>query len=345
MGIQENERLYIDLKKKICNLIYQGIYQEDAKIPPERVLAEEFEVSRITVRKALELLEEEHLIIREVGRGTRVNFVNKGTSGNMDMVALVAPARGVFFSKFIEYFQKCMAQHDSLLLYVEKPERETIENCLYRLYQKEIRNVVVWLDDVQVEQERLKRLRALGMNMVFFDTDAALPYADCVYLNNENAMRSLTEVMHKNGKSTLEYIGWDKQEIYSVLARRQAFLRLEKKGICHEVPWKRQNELSEQMNSLLKKYQEKGNLADAIICGSGEIGIEAAKTLRRLGIRGVKVASVDEFENSAKHRITTYGQDFVEIANVIYECLRQQNENGDIWKAECYPITGILIER
>ena len=37
-------------------------------------MAADYEVSRITVRKALELLEEEELIVREVGNGTTVTL-------------------------------------------------------------------------------------------------------------------------------------------------------------------------------------------------------------------------------------------------------------------------------
>ena len=59
---------YIELKNQICRQIYEGICRDGEKIPSERQLSEDFNVSRITVRKALELLEEEGLILREVGK-------------------------------------------------------------------------------------------------------------------------------------------------------------------------------------------------------------------------------------------------------------------------------------
>ncbi len=52
--------------------IEDGEWRTDEALPNERDLAEEFGVARNTVRRALQRLEEEDLISREVGRGTLV---------------------------------------------------------------------------------------------------------------------------------------------------------------------------------------------------------------------------------------------------------------------------------
>ena len=62
--MESTELRYVDLKNYICRQIYEGVYQDGEKIPSERQMAADYEVSRITVRKALELLEEEELIVR-----------------------------------------------------------------------------------------------------------------------------------------------------------------------------------------------------------------------------------------------------------------------------------------
>lgn len=339
------ESLYIDIKRQICDLIYQGIYQEGDRIPAERFLAEQFKVSRVTIRKALELLEEEQLVVREVGSGTRVCFHNFGSAGSMDMITLVAPAKSPFFSQFIEYFQKHAARNNTLLLYVEKPEQESIENCLYRLYKKDLHNVVIWPDDLPVDSDKLKKLRALGMNMVFFDTDIAIPYADCVYLNNLEGIRMLTETVRSKGCSNLQYTGWDRMDVFSVRDRERAFTQTEKGIPTVMLPWKKEEDLEQSLKIMLQQIQKRISSIDALICGSGEIGIATAKILKQLKISGVTVAAIDEFASSKKYKITTYGQDFVEIARVIYDCLNNQNSIGRKWKADCYKISGILIAR
>lgn len=61
-------QVYEDIKQKIQN----GQYKEGEKLPSERNLYSEYDVSRITTREALKLLEEEGYIKREHGRGSYV---------------------------------------------------------------------------------------------------------------------------------------------------------------------------------------------------------------------------------------------------------------------------------
>ena len=62
MGNEMNELRYLDLKNALCEKIYEGIYKDGKKIPSERQLSTDYEVSRITVRKTLELMEKENHI-------------------------------------------------------------------------------------------------------------------------------------------------------------------------------------------------------------------------------------------------------------------------------------------
>ena len=101
MGNEMNELRYMDLKNTLCEKIYEGIYKDGKKIPSERQLSTDYEVSRITVRKTLELMEKENLIVREVGNGTRVTLKNYGNANPLDVVALTAPSRNPFFANFI----------------------------------------------------------------------------------------------------------------------------------------------------------------------------------------------------------------------------------------------------
>ncbi|MES3714472.1 GntR family transcriptional regulator [Staphylococcus ureilyticus] len=61
-------QIYEDIKQKIQN----GQYKEGEQLPSERNLYLQYDVSRITVREALKLLEEERYIKREHGRGSYV---------------------------------------------------------------------------------------------------------------------------------------------------------------------------------------------------------------------------------------------------------------------------------
>ena len=66
------EPLYLQLKNQLLENISAGVYAKGQKIPTENELAQNFSVSRITVRKALKELEQEGLLVRHQGKGTFV---------------------------------------------------------------------------------------------------------------------------------------------------------------------------------------------------------------------------------------------------------------------------------
>ncbi|MEE0199673.1 MAG: GntR family transcriptional regulator [Muricomes sp.] len=335
------ENLYINVKNKICDLIFNGTYQEGERIPSERILAETLEVSRVTVRKSLDLLETDHLIVREVGSGTRVCFHNYGTASSMDMIVLIAPAKNPFFAEFIAQIQTYAEQEGAMILYVEKPRTETLENCLYRLYKRGLQNTVIWLEDLPVDMEKLKRLRALGMNMVFFDTDKGLPFADCVALDNGKAVRTLCGELQKEGCRDIRYAGWDRRDIYSIACREEACLKETGEDVPFlHLPWECRHHVSEFVLDYLRRYNKP--LPEAIVCGDREIAAAVSYSVRRLKEVQIRVAGIDDFPEAGRRQVIIYRQDLEESVKQIFYCLAMQNQKQSEWKAELCKVEGTL---
>ncbi len=74
MLIEKEIPLYYQLETILRNRILSGEFASDEPIPSEGALSLEYEVSRITVRRALASLEKDNLIVRKRGKGT---FVSK----------------------------------------------------------------------------------------------------------------------------------------------------------------------------------------------------------------------------------------------------------------------------
>lgn len=64
--------LYVQIKEEIRRKILSHEMPEGSKIPSEKELSEQYGVSRITVKKALDELQAESLLTRKQGRGTFV---------------------------------------------------------------------------------------------------------------------------------------------------------------------------------------------------------------------------------------------------------------------------------
>ena len=66
--------VYYQIKNKIQEWIVTKEYSPGERLPSENELAKIFEVSRLTVRQAIALLDQEKLVFRKRGEGT---FVTK----------------------------------------------------------------------------------------------------------------------------------------------------------------------------------------------------------------------------------------------------------------------------
>lgn len=71
--LKEGIPRYKQIAEWLRTQIEKGIYEVDEKLPSENELCKKFSVSRVTVRKALQTLENEQIIYRSQGLGSFVN--------------------------------------------------------------------------------------------------------------------------------------------------------------------------------------------------------------------------------------------------------------------------------
>lgn len=98
---------YQSIAEEILKRITSGVYKESGLIPDELTLCKEFVCSRMTVKKALDLLVQRGLIYRKRGHGTfimkqgfkkdRLNIANR------DLTGFSKVANGTVRSKIIEF--------------------------------------------------------------------------------------------------------------------------------------------------------------------------------------------------------------------------------------------------
>ena len=81
----KGRRLYEDIVQEFSSLIRHGVLKPGERLPSERVLADQLQVSRSSVREALRSLELQGLVISKRGSGTFIN-----TDNLESMVALLA---------------------------------------------------------------------------------------------------------------------------------------------------------------------------------------------------------------------------------------------------------------
>ena len=69
--------------------ILEGEYSYEERLPAERSLAEEFDVSRGTIRSVLQILEQQHLVTRQIGSGTYVS--HREVTNQQEISSITSP--------------------------------------------------------------------------------------------------------------------------------------------------------------------------------------------------------------------------------------------------------------
>lgn len=82
---KKNGPLYLQIRKDILEKIESGVWPEGIIIPPEKKLALQYNVSRVTIRSALQALVKEGYLKRKAGFGTTVSL-NKSSLSNFTYI-------------------------------------------------------------------------------------------------------------------------------------------------------------------------------------------------------------------------------------------------------------------
>lgn len=107
----DNRHLYLKVIERIKEDIKNGIYTEKEKLPSEFELSKKLGVSRATLREALRILEEEHVIIRRHGVGTFVHSKPLFLSGieQLNSVTKMIEQANMTLARFF-YHHKCLCR-------------------------------------------------------------------------------------------------------------------------------------------------------------------------------------------------------------------------------------------
>ncbi|PGV53572.1 GntR family transcriptional regulator [Bacillus sp. AFS037270] len=193
LNAENQEPLYLQLKKAIQAAILNDTYQQGEKIPPEPELSEQYNVSRITVRKAVEELVKEGYLIKQQGKGTFVHLpkIDRKIEHVMGFTA-ACEANG--FTSHSEVTKKEVIQVDADLR--EALQLEKDEQVIY-----------------------IQRKRYAGDSPLMLENNY-YPYHRYSFLLDETLTGSLYELLREkydihpdqSGKTTLELVLADEEQ-------------------------------------------------------------------------------------------------------------------------------------
>lgn len=150
--------VYYQLKNIILKKIKDGEFSEGSHIPSERELGESLNISRMTVRQALNQLVSEGVLYREKGRGT---FVSKGKIVQRNIMSFsdTVRNRGLVPSTVVLHFKKIQDRLDIKdLLNLRE------DDCLYNIKRLRLANELpIAIEEVFIPERYCHGLEAFDL--------------------------------------------------------------------------------------------------------------------------------------------------------------------------------------
>ena len=288
--------------------IESGVYSSKQLLPTEHLLCQRFQISRQTVRRALSVLEDEGLITRRQGSGSRLRERTEAKALLNCTVAVVTTyINDYIFPGILQGMETILTANSSAPLLFATQNQVSVERKILQtlLTIKGLGGVLIEGSKTALPNPNLDLYQKLidqGVHLVFINgTYPKLSAIPSVLADNYGGGRMLVEYLHQKGhqniagifknddmQGTLRYAGF-------IEALRDLGLALEDRQICWYNTEMREDFLSEAfLNATLGSFTG----CSAIVCYNDEVAIRIVTHLKKRGVRIPQEMAVVSFDNS-----------------------------------------------
>ena len=299
---------YQSVASSLRQEIENGQYSSRQLLPTEQLLCQRFQISRQTVRRALAVLENEGLITRRQGSGSRLREHKDPAAPLHCTIAVVTTyISDYIFPRLLQGMEGVLAANSSAPLLFATQNQIAIErkNLQALLTMRDLDGVLVEGSKTALPNPNLdlyQRLMERGVRLVFLNgTYPELFQVPSVLADDSGGGRLLVEHLHSRGHQNIAGIfkSDDMQgtQRYAGYARalRELGLPLEDSQIFWYNTQSRTAFLSESfVDQVLDSFQG----CSAIVCYNDEIAIRVVSQLKKRGAAVPGDVAVVSFDNS-----------------------------------------------
>ena len=227
-------QIYNDLLEKI----YSGHYAGGSRIPSENELSQVYGVSRITSKRALDLLAEQGIIIRYPGKGSFVNsnYPERGNSSLSRAIGFILPDFSDAFGTRLIYSieENCKALGYQLLLRRTRDRPEEEEEAIRAL--SHAAGILLIPVHGELYNSELLKMIIDKRPLVFVDRKMRGLAAPTVATNNLEAAESGTAHLFRLGHRNIAFFSGPVHHNSTVEDRRQGYIQAHTKFAVRHNP-------------------------------------------------------------------------------------------------------------
>ncbi|HTL53061.1 MAG TPA: GntR family transcriptional regulator [Planctomycetota bacterium] len=354
--------LYEQLRDRLFAEILDGTWPDGGFLPTEAELVTRLGMSRVTVRRALQSLKDDGVIASVAGRGTQVTYQNNGHAGALAIITLVADIDNSFFTHFMRRFEPVAEARNALvMLKTGQAGRTFTSDALFeKLIRAGLRDLVLWPLTSDLDPVLYARLRAVGANLVVFDQQLDVPWADTVCLDNTAALAALIDALARKNCRRPVFVDYSDLTTPTAHARRNAFTTCAQEAgmtpTFEGVPFENgQADAADHARRLVDRLSRQATPPDSYVGINGGVGLALAQALcdpkstptrPHSGVRTrtrLPVACIDFMPAMAGLGLTVIEQPIDAMAEKVFACLQNQHRKGPRWKAAKHTFQGKLL--
>lgn len=280
----------------------RGAITPGNQLPSENMLAEEFKISRHTVRKALSDLENEGLIYREQGRGT---FCAYPAAAEGKTVAVVTTYISEYiFPAVIRGIEEVLSAAGCFLLLASTGNAKSKEaRCLENLLQQKIAGLIIEPTQSARENDHLKYYRELeARGIPYLMLHAYYPELDPAYVVMDDEKGGYLVTRHLLELGHRRIAGIFKADDQQGVKRRAGYLKaLTEWGIAPQpelIGGYETEELYSYPYQFTRKVLQQSSPPTGMVCYNDQVALFVLEALREEGVKVPEEFSLLSFDDS-----------------------------------------------
>lgn len=350
------EVLYDNIKKDIIS----GVYNEGDRVPSEKELSGQFDVSRITTKKALELLAGEGLIIRQPGRGSFVKLSSHDevetieNGGTVPKTEQKAPLIGLVITDFddsygtalISSIEKCTAEHSCFLVLRRSFGMADIEQkAIKELVKLGVDGLIVFPSQAEFFSEEILKLVLNKFPLVLVDRHLKGISTASVSTDNVGAARIGTEYLLELGHRHIGILTPPPSDTTALEDRIEGFIQAHaEKGVIVDRDLWINSITSTLPNSFrppnikrdidkIKSHMSAHPNITALFAAEYYIALMTKEAVKELGMRVPEDISIICFDSPPTHigefHLTYLAQDQEKMGQKVFDLLTKLRNKSD----------------
>jgi DNA-binding LacI/PurR family transcriptional regulator len=232
--------LHVQLHNQLRELIVSGRWHAGTRIPSENQLTSELNISRSTVRIALQRAELEGLVERIPGKGTFVSQVSRKERQRRLIGFVTCGFDSETHLLLLNGAEEEVKANGHHIIFTNAQSREQEIEVLRRFREEEIAGLLLWphASASHIREKNSHFYHELDLPMVLMDREIYGLECDCVTSDNYGGSWSLMQHLVELGHQHVVFLSHQETEILTVRERYRAYCDvLQQANLPLTAPW------------------------------------------------------------------------------------------------------------